>query len=407
MRIFAGCVVVSVCIAAYRYSQPQPRLVDGLRSCANVEEVESALLKCTRDVVLEQLEMVSPTTLLREAATSEIPRAYGDCHPIAHMIGQETYKQSHNLEQTLAQCSNACFDGCLHGALGEAVVEELGVDDPDLDLAHMDTQQIETIGGKFCQGFATMPLCHGIGHILYTLTEDFKASSRVCKNIATGVLLDECMTGVYMQGVGGIANSLVLGTSVPSLAESSDGDFGYPCSMIPRSERQFQHSCYKYLPAYQQVMYAKMNIENPAEKLTRSTRHCETLRMPERSYCFEGMGRYTPFYVAPTGTTTEGFINICANLPKESDKESCMFGRIRIVRSYGKNNEALTYCSAVQSENLRHACFFSFFSYYGLDTVPSEASACSDAPSRPLCASELALYAQELPALRTSDRYRY
>jgi hypothetical protein len=407
--IFILCVLISLGILGYGYLHPQRSLMDGLRACAQDTRTFSALNTCTRKVVKSQLENHSASELLNEVSLSPVPKRWdGDCHSIAHAIGQETYDKYQNLEQTLSYCSNQCFSGCLHGAFGEAFVQELGGDANDADIAHMDVKHIETVGGKYCKRFADMQLCHGMGHILYSLTQNFKAASQSCASMATGYLLSECVTGVYMQGIGGIVDSLALGKTVPSLASVPDGDYGYPCNVIPRGETINLHSCLKYLAPYQEILFRKNNIKDPAEKLRVATHECETLGMPERSFCFEGMGRFMAFYVPESATTTGSlFIKTCADLPTEPDRESCARGHARILKSYNQSGTALAYCTAIPSQDLQDSCFFSIFSYYGLDYAPSEKTMCSQAASKSLCSSELAKYAKELPVLRKSGNYGF
>ncbi len=412
VRIFIACLLVSfaiLCIGeldSYRARGMERNFTTGLQSCAEDSQGSSELIACTHEIVRSALENRTASELLNDVSSRSMPKPYGDCHSVAHVIGQETYRVDPNLEHALSRCSNQCFGGCLHGALGEVMVERLGIRVDEVDIAHMDTEQIEAVAGKFCLGIANTELCHGIGHILYSLTGNFKAATQSCGSIATGEMLDQCVTGVYMQGIGGVPNSLVLSESVPSLADVPDDDYGYPCNTIAPDEKRYRHPCFKYLPPYQEILFARKNITERAEKLRIATQACETFGMPERAYCFEGIGRFLPFYVEQTGTTTEGLVSICAELPNETDRESCAHGHVRILRSYGRPGTALTYCTAIRSETLQDSCFYSFFSYDGLDVAPSE-NACMHADAKELCISKFAQYTQELPAIRKSGRYSY
>src|ERR1700722_13675312 len=38
-----------------------------------------------------------------------------NCHEIAHVIGEQTYKKVSNLQDALGECTNECNYGCVHG----------------------------------------------------------------------------------------------------------------------------------------------------------------------------------------------------------------------------------------------------------------------------------------------------
>lgn len=410
--VFIFCVLFSIAalglghIRSYIAAAVNPSFMSALQSCARDANGSTALIACAHQVVKVQLEQHSPRELMNEISANTVTSSYGDCHSIAHVIGEETYAKYNVIEQALSYCSNQCFSGCLHGVLGAAMVQKLGIQDPDTDISHMDAGQIETIGGKYCKNISDLEICHGIGHILFAVLGDFKKASHSCSVITSqGLFLDECVTGVYMQGVGGVADTLVLGKTVPSDADVPDGDYGYPCDAIAATDEQYRHSCFKYLVPYQEILFAKNNIQDANEKLGISTHECETLSMPDRSYCFEGVGRYIPFFIPRSGTATEGILNICANLPKESDKESCILGHVRILRSYSRDGRALAYCAAMSPKELQDSCFFSYFSYYGLDFKRTADHACLYSTAKELCKQEFNAYDKVRLTLRDTIYY--
>src|SRR5262249_38891516 len=153
------------------------------------------------------LEGRTPEELMLEASTSTVPAKFGSCHSVGHIIGDETYKKYRDVEGSMVRCGSTCSNACIHGVMGAAVTDILGTQ-YDEDIAHADLGEIKSIGGKYCYQTS---LCHGIGHILYIATDDFTSALEGCDSVSEHQSREVCHQGVFMQGLGGVDQSLIVG----------------------------------------------------------------------------------------------------------------------------------------------------------------------------------------------------
>lgn len=334
-----------------------------------------------------------------EITKNDLPTKYYDCHSVAHVIGAETYRQYGDVEQAVMQCTNGCFDGCLHGVMGAAVQAAYGESDPGIDIVHMDVAQIESIGKKYCSNYG---LCHGIGHVLYTVLNNFSKASDACSTISGGIAEENCTAGVFMQGVGVIGDALVLATSSLSAAKVPPGDYAYPCNTI---DVRFQHSCFSYLGPYQMLAFKAAGIQDYSRQIELQIGVCKSLPSISRSYCFEGLGKYSRNYGPATGTSSIAgrTAYFCEGLPSDPDKRSCVLGRISVLHGYRDYKGANDICTALGPKDLRTFCYLATFVYFGPQSVPGVQGMCPDA-SDTLCSETFATY-QKIRA--TLPDYRF
>ena len=120
---------------------------------------------CITTIVKKLLDTYSTRDLINYTAASTTPDIIlQSCHPIAHVIGRQTYLKVKSIERGFQLCTPSCRDGCIHGVLAEGILSELGESYEDDDISHADIGTIEKIGVSYCS--RSIAVCHGIGHIL-------------------------------------------------------------------------------------------------------------------------------------------------------------------------------------------------------------------------------------------------
>jgi len=250
----------------------------------------------------------------------------------------------------------------------------------------MDAGQIEAVGSKYC---ARSELCHGIGHILYIVLNDFAKATSACDTISNHLALDACLRGVFMQGIGGIGGSLAVGSVVTTPhAKVAKDDYGYPCDSVTE---KYRHACYTYLPAFENESL-KNQPQNSATKLHVLTQVCESLTEPSRAYCFEGIGRYNGSTLSNAKFKDPTNRPLCESFPLDTDKESCVLGRIRYPVLHTKNPPLLAYCSQLKEPGLQDFCFRANFEYeVGTSTVTAY-DACTGSLTQSLCEAAFGRY---------------
>src|SRR5262245_8939044 len=129
--LFSSFVGVCVYFAYFSEEAKTQASLDHLSVCVlNPDDV----LSCGREEVQKLLanhKSNEVMSLLSKNVTS------GQCHTLGHIVGQETYKKTHNVEAAIAECGYGCTSSCMHGIIGQALIEEVGIDDEGVDPRHL------------------------------------------------------------------------------------------------------------------------------------------------------------------------------------------------------------------------------------------------------------------------------
>src|SRR4051812_44364738 len=100
---FLACVGFAL-FQLYSKTAPEMTLLQGLQQCSKNTSGDLQLVACTKETVSIQLQKHSAAYLMTEIATSSVPRQFGECHGIAHIIGEETYNKFGNVEKAAGEC---------------------------------------------------------------------------------------------------------------------------------------------------------------------------------------------------------------------------------------------------------------------------------------------------------------
>src|SRR5262249_25090028 len=139
-----------------------------------------------------------------------------------------------------------------------------------------------------------------------------------------------------------------------------DNDYTYPCDTVPA---RYSHACFQYLPEYQNILFTQNGITDIHDRLSKGLATCESLSAIQRSQCFEGFGRYMTsqdFAIYPS--QTDSGTPECMALKTDTDRKSCLMGRIFNLSNYALTGSAGALCSYIDTE-YRQFCFNAFFQF--------------------------------------------
>lgn len=349
--------------------------------------------RCLKKSVDTLLETYSTSELMSYIVASTAPYAIiSNCHDVAHVIGQETFIKSGNMEVALNQCSGKCNYGCTHGVIAAGVAKSFGAKYLDEDIAHANLAMIEQLGAKYC--FPHSLLCHPIGHVLYIKTQDIESALQSCEKIAEGTSIEPCYGGVFMEAAGG--TDVFIKSATPS--DRKDNDYAYPCNAV---SPQYRHACFQYLPNFQKQLFAKNEVSLDAQfGIMRDV--CQSFPDTKyRSDCFFGIGY---LFIRPIPDTTKPNLRdpaLCDTL-SGIDQDSCIVGVAFMGALSERRQYALNYCNARSDKRQVVLCYNVMFQtmkdYNVIDeTILAE---CDSSNSPDACRKQHAAYlriAETLP----------
>ncbi len=348
--VAAALIIGAIVIAVFPFSvlKPHPDIYAVLRKCLDGANPSEPSRACVPHAVSKLLRTYSADDVLRSTEASTTPIAvYRHCHSIAHEIGRQLYQTTEDLESALAQCNPACGFGCTHGALSAAVLTELGVSFASEDLAHLSPEEIVRVGRPYCT--RDPALCHGIGHLLFASSHDYKGSVAACDNIAASST-EKCYRGLFMEGLGGQAALARVGSQHIDVPKNAT--FAFPCDTVPLHA---QHACYAYLPDYQSIRMDEDHVTDGIARLERRMATCRSQAGMPKSFCIEGIGysnvtRETPAVDAITQR------ELCATLTDNLEQKSCVLGEVAGDIKYLRFRKVFGYCASFPDENIRSFC---------------------------------------------------
>ncbi len=351
------CVVVYVgaALALRGYEKISAVTPASLFDCFATTTDPTFASKCLHTTVSTLLSQMSTRQVQTYTVASSSPRTILDqCHPIGHILGEETYKKAGVLETALSMCSNDCRAACLHGVLGAGVLATLGENYPDEDIAHADDATIEKIGSQYCA--KSTSLCHGIGHILYILNGEGSKSFSLCDRVSTGFAREACYQGVYMEKAGeevGTKENLFPFQTIPRRDPSDDPL--YPCSGVAAKH---SHACFQFLFEFQKPRLD--TLESVGMRVLAAKQTCESLSGRDRAYCFEGIGIQTDIFGGVTSNVAS-LESICRGMKEYNERASCTLGvipRFLFLRQSG-----FGYCYAIAEESRKTLCYQGTFQW--------------------------------------------
>jgi len=267
----------------------------------------------------------------------------GECHTIGHLVGQEAFRRAGELEGAIELCSYACTGACVHGAIGQAIVTELGGVDADIDPEHLSEEDVAEIAERLC---VRRGMCHGVGHILFQIFNEFEEPLRICDSSSRGGAREHCYRGIFMEHADTVStHNLLLGTDRIRLSDADD--LLYPCTTVAP---QYQHACFRYLPRVQHDSL----VDDTAIAQRARIEACERTEGGARSACFEGYGF---FHYSMVRRDPEGAARVCNELGWATDRAACLLGLIYPIADGGNTMIALNFCERVTSPYEQGVCY--------------------------------------------------
>lgn len=312
---------------------------------------------CLNDSIEKLLRSYSVGDIMTYiTATTTASTVVNSCHPIGHIVGENSYKKYGSIEQALSQCTSACRSACTHGVIGAGVLAQMGEIYSEDDVAHMGTAELKKIGTSYCKNSDST--CHAIGHVAYIAAGEDMPALGVCDTVASSTLRREaCYQGVFMERSGAFLNVL-FATEEEKQPETRSGDYTYPCSALPQ---QYRNACYLFLSAYQKPLFIADGIDTPAARLEKAIQACESLTAHDRADCFTGIGISSDLF-GYLNADAAALESLCDQLTESSDRTACTLGVVpRFL--YAAQSEMYGYCEAIKEEERRNICYQGAFKW--------------------------------------------
>lgn len=315
--------------------------------------------ECVRPVVITMLALKSPAYILSVLESRLKPQ---QCHYVGHVLGQQLFTRTPDVEQALAQCSRTCDSACTHGVIGQAFAVALGFPDPndtDFDLRHISPTDLQSVGKQLC---ISPGACHGVGHALFQTYAEFAPAFKMCRDIG-GASITTCYNGVTME----YADVL----SARNMRVVSDVEFPKPESfkeLCAFSDTEEARACFRYFPRVVEETLKKDEVPQE-EARTQTQKICESYTSTDlRIACFAGIGSHAAYAVL---TDTNEAVVKCISYSTNLDQASCMLGIVTVATG-DRMNAIAKFCNAQISEPMRAACYQALF--YTLDSGRAEYS---------------------------------
>lgn len=320
-------------------------LLAGIATCMT----QSDGVSCTRPYIQQLLALQDGVATMDSIESKFSP---AQCHYIGHVVGQQMYARYHDVETALSSCNRTCDSACVHGIVGEAFAEELGFKNPDedtdLDLEHLSTEELRTIGTRLCNSLGA---CHGVGHTLFQVFKKFEPAFALCREIATSSI-QQCYNGVTMEYADILSSRnmrVVSGVTYPN-PETLDT----LCMLPILAEKR---ACFRYFPRMVAETLKQQNVSQD-ESLRRVQDLCESYtKTDDRTACFAGIGSFLSYEVLKDPVTA---VQSCERFGTPLDRAACTIGRIYIATEDRKEPLA-AYCAAMSDSSQKAACYQDLF----------------------------------------------
>lgn len=376
--ILLGCVTVGVILGVqFLYTEWWPSHV--FRSAlTNVSDCarETDGVGCARPEVKKLLELTSGDNLMNKLSSRSGPMW---CHYVGHVVGQQILTKYGDVEVAISQCNRACDSACLHGIIGQSFAVELGVDYESLDFAHLSTDEIRVVGKQLCKTIGT---CHGVGHALFQIYQEFKPSFAVCREIA-GSMLNQCYNGVTMEYA-----DILSSRSMNSPAEIEHPDEDSLRSLCNFPSLAEMRACFRYFPRMAYTTLEPKGFSEP-QSLEFVKSVCESYEETRaRTACFSGIGSSGSYLVL---TDMAGALKSCQQLGSQQAEASCIIGKLAVATE-DRTQPLVSYCAAMSSVPMRTICYQGLFFFLNRIGTPMERM-------REICRSDDAVCEQGLKNL--------
>src|SRR3989338_459584 len=263
-----------------------------------------------------------------------------DGHELAHIVGRETGWHFGFTGDALLKCPTEYFYGCVHGFFEAALSAS---PKPPMYVARSICDGMTTDN----PGLDRFTCYHGVGHGLMMFAQnDIVRSIAYCNDIQEENANNTkgCWQGAFMENI----NAEARGEARKDIFLPDD-----PLSPCNRVDAQYQWECYINHSAYI-MRFTDNDIVAAAQK-------CLQAAGTGRAACIAGIAQMTtnpgwqPLIIEqrPSLKDEKGFIptavKICGGFPEET-LHDCIIYAVGNALNYGKENQAMEFCSIVAKE---------------------------------------------------------
>lgn len=304
---------------------------------------------CARSAISALLEKENAAMLL-DRLEKEIPARR--CHAVGHIIGQQLFDRTGNIEWALSECSDGCRRACKHGAVGKALASASGVATSE-ELMHPNIDLIRSEGRRLC---TDTHACHGIGHVLFWLVDGLQSALEMCDSIASPRSQKACWRGVFMENADPFSE-----IGAPAKNDRDPDDLLSPCRTVPP---QYQSVCFLSLSQNQLRTFDERGITDLEEKRRARFKACDELESSNlREACFEGYGSSLFPKIADASVNAERALATCGELSGERERAACAHGYARVLSFHVPLAEAVVFCASIGERLAKSACYESEFDH--------------------------------------------
>lgn len=273
------------------------------------------------------------------------------CHTIGHVVGRELFARTSSIENSINDCSYSCGGACNHGITGAAFLTLSGITPEKIDDVHIDSSIIREKGKDVCK---VSDGCHGVGHMLFEIFNEFEAPLSICDEISRGLKREDCYWGVFMEHADLVSSHDTFMRADKTFI-ADENDLLYPCTSISSA---YRHACFRYQHRVQERIFDAQDIPNEDRDGLR-TGLCQSLEdKDDRASCLQGVGRYLLDRALMSPADAHG---VCQTLGEKGDRIACSGSLVRTLVAYSHENTAKKYCSHIESLNERFRCYASLF----------------------------------------------
>jgi hypothetical protein len=168
---------------------------------------------------------------LLQSFEDQSPFVRSACHPVAHAIGRETFKQKETIHDSFNECDQTCHSGCYHGVM-ERFLRGDASSNGHVTLDEL-LKKVPTACDPSLSLTVRFQCLHGLGHaVLFFAAYELDASLEICDVTGDTWSAESCYGGVFMENI--VAAD-------PTLRDLSPTDYHYPCNMVGE---KYRYSCY-------------------------------------------------------------------------------------------------------------------------------------------------------------------
>lgn len=323
---------------------PSPELGEGNKAveftCTDSRQSDFDCYKLYYDALVRDQSIAVAFADLRQRY-EENSYVRSQCHPLAHVIGNEAAKKFTDVSEAYKEGDNFCSSGYYHGAL-EGFVGIIGYS----NLAGKMNSICQSIASQSRYSLSHHNCTHGLGHGLMAVTNtELFESLRLCDDLTDTWERSSCYGGVFMENIifdGKYHSSKYLRLTEPL----------YPCNAV---EHAYAGGCYLIQTAYM-LKVVNGDFKKVFELCSQAAD--EGLQ----AICYQSLGRdASGWNLGSAGEVKK----ICLMGRDFEQQSNCIIGGVKdMVWYFYSEAKGKELCAILEDQKLKDVCNFNAESYY-------------------------------------------